>query len=404
MPVTGIGSSAAADSVAALVSSLNTASAATTAAATAATAAGNSATAASQYDAVVHPSASIGYSTVTAALAAIPTGGRILVKSSTTETLSITKRCIIEWVGGAQLINSGATDTITTGVAENANGAVADVKLINPWLTNTLSDTVLGTGLALAASGDTVTSAAHGLVAGKQVQLANVTATGVSAAVTYFVVSPTTNTFKLSLTYGGSAVDITVDGTADVTVLGRNAAAGFNLHGALRWRIENAKVEYHAKGVYFSATPYPSGQGSHNTFRSLFISNCGVGVHNGGQANINNLYDLYTYNCSKHLWHESGLNLNIFGHRAENLAGGTEEMIALEAAGTFLYGLHAEGQGANPVLRLGSACRAVVEGDIYITTGVRYLITSGLATRSTSRVRTTWPIPRPAVSRSCQPP
>jgi hypothetical protein len=45
-----------------------------------------------------------------------------------------------------------------------------------------------------------------------------VSATGVNSTDPYFVVQPTTNTFKLALTNGGAPVDITADGTATVTV------------------------------------------------------------------------------------------------------------------------------------------------------------------------------------------
>jgi hypothetical protein len=79
--------------------------------------------------------------------------------------------------------------------------------------------TLLGTGLALAATGDTITATAHGLTAGTQVVLRNIaTATGVSNDTTYYVNTPTTNTFKVAATSGGSAIDITADGTADVYV------------------------------------------------------------------------------------------------------------------------------------------------------------------------------------------
>jgi hypothetical protein len=80
----------------------------------------------------------------------------------------------------------------------------------------------LGTGLALAAAGDTVTASAHGLTNGQSVRLSSiVSATGVNSTDPYFVVQPTTNTFKLALTNGGAPVDITADGTATVTVGGR---------------------------------------------------------------------------------------------------------------------------------------------------------------------------------------
>lgn len=84
----------------------------------------------------------------------------------------------------------------------------------------TNAGTVLGTGLALAATGDTVTKSSHGLSNGTTVSLSSNTATGVSNNTPYFVVGAATNAFQLATTPGGSAIDITADGTATVTVGG----------------------------------------------------------------------------------------------------------------------------------------------------------------------------------------
>lgn len=91
--------------------------------------------------------------------------------------------------------------------------------LINAIQTNVSNQgVVLGTGLALAASGDTVTKTAHGLSNGASVRLSSIaSATGVNSTDPYFVVGAAANTFQLALTNGGAAVDITADGTATVT-------------------------------------------------------------------------------------------------------------------------------------------------------------------------------------------
>jgi hypothetical protein len=60
------------------------------------------------------------------------------------------------------------------------------------------------------------TSAAHGLVNGTPVIVENENGalpTGLAANTTYYVISVTTNTFQLSATLGGSAINITTDGT-----------------------------------------------------------------------------------------------------------------------------------------------------------------------------------------------
>jgi hypothetical protein len=87
--------------------------------------------------------------------------------------------------------------------------------------TNAIDEkSTLATGATLTDSGDTVTINAHGLAAGTAVKLANLaTTTGVSNGVEYYVVTPTTNTFQLAATKGGSPLALTTNGTADVILM-----------------------------------------------------------------------------------------------------------------------------------------------------------------------------------------
>lgn len=82
---------------------------------------------------------------------------------------------------------------------------------------------VLGTFhfTALAAT-DVCTSAGHGLTNGKIVRVAGPgLPAGISAGISYHVVSASTDTFKLSLTLGGAAIDLTSDAlTGTATVFG----------------------------------------------------------------------------------------------------------------------------------------------------------------------------------------
>ena len=75
--------------------------------------------------------------------------------------------------------------------------------------------TVKGVGTA-KASGDVITSHGHGLANTNRVCLKQVSGealpTGLNATTVYYVVGVTTDTFQLSLTEGGAAVDITADG------------------------------------------------------------------------------------------------------------------------------------------------------------------------------------------------
>lgn len=70
-----------------------------------------------------------------------------------------------------------------------------------------------------AATSDVITSAAHGLANGDIVTVASSTTlpAGLSANTEYYVVEKTTDTFKLSATPGGTAIDITDTGTGTHT-------------------------------------------------------------------------------------------------------------------------------------------------------------------------------------------
>jgi hypothetical protein len=72
------------------------------------------------------------------------------------------------------------------------------------------------TGATAAASTDLITKTTHGLVAGDRVTFSTLTGgTGLSTGVTYYVLASglTANAFKVSLTSGGTAINITVDYT-----------------------------------------------------------------------------------------------------------------------------------------------------------------------------------------------
>lgn len=66
------------------------------------------------------------------------------------------------------------------------------------------------------ADDNVVTSTAHGLAVDDVVRFTSLTGgTGLAVATNYWVISvPTANTFTISATKGGSAVDVTVDATA----------------------------------------------------------------------------------------------------------------------------------------------------------------------------------------------
>jgi hypothetical protein len=89
-------------------------------------------------------------------------------------------------------------------------------------------------GVGTAATTDVLLSNGHGLVDTDRVFLTTVNGeslpAGLSAGVLYYVVSGTTDTFKVSLTNGGSAVDVTGTGEfAFQKVIGETFASAGNL-------------------------------------------------------------------------------------------------------------------------------------------------------------------------------
>lgn len=92
----------------------------------------------------------------------------------------------------------------------------------------TIHDTDNQTQAAFTAANATnvFTSAAHGLSNGMCVQVKNsggALPTGLSALTNYYIINAATNTFKLSTSKGGSAVDISNDGSGTNTWLRQGA-------------------------------------------------------------------------------------------------------------------------------------------------------------------------------------
>lgn len=85
--------------------------------------------------------------------------------------------------------------------------------------TSTTIPGATATAVTGAASTDLLTATAHGYVNGDVVRLVVSSGlAGLTSGTKYFVVSATTNTFALSTTVGGSAVNITSDGSGTTTL------------------------------------------------------------------------------------------------------------------------------------------------------------------------------------------
>lgn len=111
--------------------------------------------------------------------------------------------------------------TSNTGVLSYTGMPIADVMAVGIWDDDTDGNFIaagpLAGGLFSAlASSDAFNATGHGLVDGAKVAFCiapGVTLpTGITAWTSYYVVNATENTFQVSLTEGGAAVNLTTDG------------------------------------------------------------------------------------------------------------------------------------------------------------------------------------------------
>ncbi len=103
---------------------------------------------------------------------------------------------------------------------------------------------VVATGRTITASTDLVTATAHGLAAHSRVFLRNISVlgTGLNETTLYYVETVLTNTFALSLTNGGAAVDVLVDCTADIYVPTATAVSVLDVESALQSAYDNGGI------------------------------------------------------------------------------------------------------------------------------------------------------------------
>ena len=86
-------------------------------------------------------------------------------------------------------------------------------------------------------SSNTFTATNHGYANGTPVRFSNsggVLPSGIDASIDYFVISATTNTFKVSETIGGSEVDLTSNGSGTQTVTEQSLGDGKNSGDLIR--------------------------------------------------------------------------------------------------------------------------------------------------------------------------
>lgn len=127
-------------------------------------------------------------------------------------------RQTITWAAaasGARANSAQITIPIAAGVTVQAVGVWDALSAGNSQGFWQIGSTINGVGTATAST-DTIASFAHGLANTDRVFVAapagSSLPTGLSATTLYFVVGAATDTFQLSTTSGGAAVDITANG------------------------------------------------------------------------------------------------------------------------------------------------------------------------------------------------
>lgn len=144
---------------------------------------------------------------------AIENDGAVTFAAATGSWGAITHWAVFDALTGGNMLAHGSLTSGSFTVEEDdvptfADGAI-DVSIAATASANFTAD----------SSTDVLTANAHGLTDGKRVVLSttNTLPAGLSIERVYFVRDATTNTFKLALTSGGSAIDITDNGTGTHT-------------------------------------------------------------------------------------------------------------------------------------------------------------------------------------------
>jgi hypothetical protein len=147
---------------------------------------------------------------------------QVKTKTKTRDDVKAAAQTSEQTLAGYTGQNLPLTAVLTAGASTITGSFASAQAAAGGWIQAT--SVTLGTGLVITASTDKITATAHGLANGDLVTVTAVTGpTTLHAGASYYVVSATTNDFKLALTPGGSAIDIDANGTVTVTKPGLQA-------------------------------------------------------------------------------------------------------------------------------------------------------------------------------------
>jgi hypothetical protein len=134
-------------------------------------------------------------------------------------------RLAVVWGAGASGLKTGSSGTLTFDVPAGTYGFFTLWNVVGPGTTGYLGYLPFGGATPIKGFGsvdatdltnNTITSVAHGLVNGDRVLCFNVFAESLPTSITegaaYFVVGAATDTFQISNTLGGAAIDLITTG------------------------------------------------------------------------------------------------------------------------------------------------------------------------------------------------
>lgn len=172
-------------------------------------------------------------------------------------------------LGGNTLykIDSNGSKTAITGTLSTTVGHVymshdgTNLMIVDPGVAGYVYRDG-GDDFTADAGTDVITSAAHGRPDNSTIQVSNsggALPAGLSADTTYYVINSTTDTFKVSTTLGGAAVDITDAGTGThswIAVLAAIADTDFPVPSSLAWQDGYFIVSEEGTGNFFISALY----------------------------------------------------------------------------------------------------------------------------------------------------
>jgi len=257
---------------------------------------------------------------------------------NTTNSIKLPDYTVLTGIGAATIIKTSRSAISVIENEDNTNGntyievrdltldsklqeisgpgsfQVLFVNCSNVTVTNLNFDSAFSATFTAAAADDTITSTDHGLVNTDRVRVttSDTLPAGLATYTDYYVRDKTDNTFKLSETVDGSAVDITDTGTGTHTWIHSTSGDDISVRDCTYCQIKNININGGKHGIYI-------GDGSsHITVSDVISRNCQmehICIETGSETGDYNAYitvdNVTGYNAGQH---------GIFVNYARNIA------------------------------------------------------------------------------------